>query len=249
MAYGTNLPRHTFFYQPPRTEEDDKRLFENAMRVLEADIMSIGMHLAIDSDARHAYSKEIAAMSSELRSQVRRGRITWRMAAEQAQETRNVIMEISRKHSTPVGRAVAESLKLKGKTMDELIKKYTRVLFGEHTDFHNLNARKKNEVYAAIVESSGGSRPNVSKSMDKAGPTARGVIIISLAISVYTVANAEDKLQAASREVAINGASVVGAFSGGALAGLACGPAAPICVSIGAFVGGTLAAFGTSFLW
>jgi hypothetical protein len=35
----------------------------------------------------------------------------------------------------------------------------------------------------------------------------------------------------------------------GATAGLFCGPAAPVCVTIGAFVGGGLAAFGIDLVW
>jgi hypothetical protein len=33
------------------------------------------------------------------------------------------------------------------------------------------------------------------------------------------------------------------------LAGLACGPGAPVCVTIGAFVGGAAAAFGVDLFW
>ncbi|QCP13991.1 hypothetical protein FCL38_28915 [Pseudoduganella umbonata] len=40
-----------------------------------------------------------------------------------------------------------------------------------------------------------------------------------------------------------------GSIAAGALAGLACGPGAPVCVTIGAFVGGALAAFGAGFVW
>lgn len=47
------------------------------------------------------------------------------------------------------------------------------------------------------------------------------------------------------KEVAVTGAGI----AGGALAGLACGPGAPVCVAIGAFVGGALAAFGTDYFW
>ena len=38
-------------------------------------------------------------------------------------------------------------------------------------------------------------------------------------------------------------------LAGGALAGLACGPGAPVCVTLGAFVAGTLAALGVSTFW
>lgn len=77
----------------------------------------------------------------------------------------------------------------------------------------------------------------------------RSLIVLSLGISVYTVSTAENKYEAAKREVAITGAGVGGGVAGGALAGLACGPGAPVCVAVGAFAGGALAAFGVSYAW
>lgn len=77
----------------------------------------------------------------------------------------------------------------------------------------------------------------------------RSLIVLSLAISVYTVATAEDKVDAAAQEASVAGAGVAGGIAGGALAGLACGPGAPVCVSVGAFVGGALAAFGVDYFW
>jgi hypothetical protein len=250
MAYGMNRPRDAFFHQTNRlSKEEEKRLFDNAIRALEADVMSIGMHLKLDATARYAYRNQIALMSSKIQIKVDQGQISWMKAAEQAQETRNLILEISRSHSTPVGRAVAERMKREGKTFTQLIEKNTKEIFGTNADFRKLDASRKNAVYAAIVKSSGSSRLTVSRAMNLAGPAGRGLIIISLAISVYTVATAEDKLAAASREASIAGIGFGGALVGGAVAGLACGPAAPICVSIGAFVSGTLAAFGTSAFW
>lgn len=77
----------------------------------------------------------------------------------------------------------------------------------------------------------------------------KGLIALSIALSVYTAATAEDKVDAAGRELAVSGAGIGGGIAGGALAGLACGPGAPVCVTVGAFVGGALAAFGVSMIW
>lgn len=38
-------------------------------------------------------------------------------------------------------------------------------------------------------------------------------------------------------------------IGGGAIAGLACGPGAPVCITIGAFVGGAVAALGVDLFW
>ncbi|MDR2852309.1 MAG: hypothetical protein LBV61_04540 [Burkholderiaceae bacterium] len=68
-------------------------------------------------------------------------------------------------------------------------------------------------------------------------------------MSVYEVMAADDKIKTAGREITVTGAGMGGGIAGGALAGLACGPGAPVCVTVGAFVGGALAAFGVSRLW
>ena len=81
------------------------------------------------------------------------------------------------------------------------------------------------------------------------GTAGRGLLVLSLAVSIYQIATAEDRLVAARREVAVTGAGIGGGIAGGALAGLACGPGAPVCVTAGAFVGGVLAACGVSLLW
>ena len=39
------------------------------------------------------------------------------------------------------------------------------------------------------------------------------------------------------------------AVLGAGVAGLACGPGAPVCVTLGAFVGGALAAIGIDSFW
>ena len=77
----------------------------------------------------------------------------------------------------------------------------------------------------------------------------RGLIILSIALSIYTIATADNKASAAGKELIITGAAIGGGIGAGAIAGLACGPGAPVCVGVGAFVGGALTAFGVSFAW
>ena len=134
------------------TRSDDEILFDRTMQSMEAQITSAGAHLTIDSKARLTYTIEIKRMSHRLRADAIARRITWADAARQAQETRNLSMEVIR-------------------------------------------------------------------------------------------------VAAFKKEVVSNGAGVAGGIAGGALAGLACGPAAPICVTVGAFVGGAFAALGTSYIW
>ncbi len=230
-------------------QQSDRQIFESAIRALEAEIANIGVHLVLDSEARRAYEKQIRLMASDLRTQASTGKITWIKAAEQAQETRNLVMEIIRSRSTPVGLAMAQRLKSEGKTLNELIARKTQQLFGKNATFARLTKAQQNTVYAEIVKSAGKSNPKVTSAMRQLSYADRGLIVISIALSVYTVATSDNKFNAAGKEIAITGAGIGGGLVGGAIAGLACGPGAPVCVTVGAFVGGALAAFGVSIVW
>lgn len=228
---------------------DDQALFEQTMTSLEGQITNVGAHLTIDTRARLLYTKEIKRMSDRLRAGAIAGRITWAAAAREAQETRNVIMELTRVRSTPVGRSFAEKMKLKGHSLNQLIATKTIELQGENAIFSRLSNTKQNAIYASIVTSAGKSNTQVTRVMASLSHAGRGVLFLSIALSTYHVATSSNKVAAFQKELAVNGASVAGGIAGGALAGLACGPAAPVCVTVGAFVGGALAAFGASYNW
>ncbi|NVM78869.1 hypothetical protein FHW83_004700 [Duganella sp. SG902] len=233
----------------PDTTNEDKLLFERTMKSLEAQISSAGAHLTIDTRARSLYAQEIKNMSEKLRADAIARRITWSAAAREAQETRNLIMGIIRARSTPVGRAFAEHLKQKGYSLNQLIALKTAERHGEHVVFSRLSNAKQNAIYASIVTSAGKSNAVVTRAMARLTYASRGLLFVAMALSIYNVATASNKFTAFQKELAINGAGIAGGMAGGAVAGLACGPAAPVCVTVGAFVGGALAAFGTSFIW
>lgn len=228
---------------------NDRAIFESAMRALEAEILNVGAHLVLDSAARQAYAQLIKRMADDLHQQASRGNMTWAQAASQAQEARNAIMEIIRSRSTPIGRALAEQLKCEGKTLNELVARKTGQLHGLDADFNRLSPTQQNAIYAEIVKSAGKSNPRVTMAMRRLSHAGRGLVALSVALSVYTVITADDKVEAARRELVVSGAGIGGGIAGGALAGLACGPGAPVCVTVGAFVGGALAAFGADLLW
>ena len=232
-----------------KTVSDEEALFEHTIKSLEGQISNIGAHLTIDTQARLLYVQEIKVLSARLRAAAVSGRITWAAAAREAQETRNLIMGVVRARSTPVGRAFAEVLKLKGYSLNQLIAAKTIQLHGENAIFSRLSNAQQNGVYASIVASAGKSNRQVTRAMAGLTYAGRGALFLSVALSVYHVAASTNKTAAFQKELALNGASMASAIVGGAVAGLACGPAAPVCVTGGAFVGGALAAFGASYSW
>ncbi|SHN44169.1 hypothetical protein SAMN05192549_12064 [Duganella sacchari] len=234
--------------EPNKTDKDEA-IFNSTMKSLEAQITNVGAHLSIDTRARLLYIQEIKNMSDKLRADAISHRISWAAAARQAQETRNLIMGIIRARSTPVGRAFAESMKQKGYSLNQLIALKTVQLNGEQALFSRLSITKQNAVYASIVTSAGRSNAYVSRAMAGAAYAGRGLLFVAIALSTYKIATSSNKAATFQKELAVNGVSVAGGIAGGALAGLACGPAAPICVTVGAFVGGALAAFATANYW
>ena len=227
-------------------DPDDRQAFDEAVRALRADVTAAAAMLTWDGAVRAEYQRAIAEVEAELNGEVRSGRLTWRGAAEKAVELRNDTMELMRLRSTPPGRALAEAMKSQGRTLNELIARRTMELFPGKA-FKALTQAEQDEVFAAIVASAGRARPRINVLMLRASRAGRGLLVLSLAISVYNIATAEDHWAAAGHEAAVTGAGIAGGVAGGALAGLACGPGAPVCVTIGAFVGGAAAAFGVDF--
>ncbi len=205
-------------------------------------------HVILDNKTRSLYQTEIRKMANSLKQQVRAGTITWEEAAIQACKTRNEILFIMRKQTTPVGLAFSQRLKQGGRLLDELINEHTEKLFPNKT-FLSLNLHDKDQVYLRIVQSSARARSGLSLIIKRLNTAAHGLIVVSVAVSVWSVATSEHRLKAAEHEIVTSGASLAGGVAGGASAGWVCGPAAPYCVTVGAFVGGVLAAFGVGHLW
>ncbi len=232
-----------------RPDQDGKAVFDFAIDQLQAQAASLGTQLSLDANVRRAYARKIGRMASDLTADVKAGRLTWAQAAEQANEVRNLVMKAMRGRSSPFGRAAAEALKMRGKSLNELIARKTMQIHGNHATFDSLGVAEKNAVYADVVRAAGQSNPRVTLNMHRLSSAGRGLVLLSLAISTYHVATAEDKVEAIQQEGATTAAGIGGGIAGGALAGLACGPGAPACVAIGAFVGGAAAALGVSFFW
>ena len=124
-------------------------------------------------------------MSAELRMMASTGKITWAQAASQANETRNIIMEVVRTRSTPVGLAIAQKIKQQGRTLNELIAKKGQFLFGKGVSFNNLTVEQQNKVYSEIVKSAGKSDPKVTAAMKKISHAGRGLLFLSTQVSEF----------------------------------------------------------------
>jgi hypothetical protein len=230
-------------------QETDRQEFERKAHLLEGDGI-LASKMAIGDDAVRAdYQRDIRRLTAELRRDAEAGRITWRNAAEQATQIRNTTMVLMRSQTSAPGQAVAELLKKEGKSLNELIARYTIRIFGDSANFDTLSAADKDRIFAEIVQAAARDNPRVTMTLKWASRSGRALVFFSIAVSVYNIYTAKDHVAALEKEATTTGGGIVGGMAGGALAGLACGPGAPVCVTIGIFVGGALAAYGVEKLW
>lgn len=81
-------------------------------------------------------------MSDRLKEKVANGSTTWKQATQEAQETRNIIMDLIKQRSTPLGQAMAHQLNATGKTLEALVIKKATSMYGEHIPFEALSAEQ-----------------------------------------------------------------------------------------------------------
>lgn len=95
-----------------------KAKFESAINAQQGDISAAAARLSFNPRLRLEYSKRIKEMAADLRAKANIGIISWEEAAMEAQEIRNLIMDMVRTRSTPLCRAMAERIKKSGLCRD-----------------------------------------------------------------------------------------------------------------------------------
>lgn len=227
----------------------ERTLFNTSLTQLESESFNFAARFIQDGTVRRRYVAQIKEFSEDYRHKVDLGKLTPREAAAEVNDLRNAIMEASRFRSSDIGRARAIRLKGTGRTLRELLESYAGLKY--RRPFDQLSVSQQNHVYLEIIEASGRARPSVNVAMARLSRAGRGLLVVTLACAVYNVAASEDMSKAATREGVAIGGGFIGGAVGGAVAGMACGPGAPICVTLGVFVGGALGALGAdlSFDW
>lgn len=247
MDEGTNALQYSPAPHPTGVSATDYNLLdlETSLASLKSQAVNFGERFIKDSAVRASYMRQTEFVAKTLLEEVQLGRLSPFEAAEEANKIRNAIMEAERVNSSDIGRAEAQALKSTGKSLKELESHYAQKLF--KSTFERLTQANKNKVWREIVEASGRPRPVLNVKAMRLAKAGRGLIFFSVAFSVYNVATAENMERQVVKEGATAGVGLLGGMAGGAVAGLACGPGAPVCVAVGVFVGGAAAALGTDF--
>lgn len=229
---------------PASPASGDSRALEEALAGLQGTASQFGATCINDARARLQYARDIAAVPGELRAAIEAGRISVSDAAAQAVLLRNRIMELARRRSSPTARAYAMRLKREGRSVSELSDKYAQRLYG--SSFSALPERRQASVFKEIIQASGRPDEGVMQLARRLGRAGRRLLLVSLAVAVYDVVEADDKPREAVRQSALAGAGLIGGWASGsaAVAAGVCAATAPLCVGAVAFVGGLLATYG-----
>ena len=225
--------------------EDDSLALKEALAALQSQAETFAWRFINDARARQAYVSRIRAAAQELMRDVQAGKLSAAEAARIANAARNTIMEEVRAITSAIGRAGAEAAKATGLTFDQALDKAVKKLFPGKA-FAELAAGQKRQVFLELVESSGRSSTKVTGQIPKWTRFGKGLAVVTVAISVYNIWQAQNKLRQGAKE----GATLAGGALGGALvnasAGFLCGPGAPVCVTALFIVGGIAGALVAS---
>ena len=194
----------------------DNRALEEALAGLQGTASQFGATCINDARARLQYARDIAAVPGELRAAIDAGRVSVGDAAAQAVALRNRIMELARRRSSPTARAYAMRLKREGRSVSELSEKYAQRLSGD--TFSALSERRQASVFKEIIQASSRPDEGVMRLAKQLGRAGRRLLLVSLAVAVYDVAEADDKPREVIRQGALAGAGVIGGWTVGSAA-------------------------------
>jgi hypothetical protein len=162
---------------------------------------------------------------------------------------RNTLLDAGRLKNSDVGRAVSDAEKAAGSPIKQLMEKYANELFSREDA--QLTATEQDEVFIAIARAAGRPNQGYTAAPRTLGRVGRGLIVVSLAFSAYNIATSDQPEREAAKQGTTFGVGFLGSMGGGAAAGVFYGPGAPICVAVGALIGGVAFAFGAdiTFDW
>lgn len=213
---------------------DDQKV-RAALTSLEATAASAATWTSLDSAGRTRYNKLAKRYSDEIWARYKAGTLSADNAARLAQESRNEIMLITRARSSPYGRERAKALKARGKTLEELMDKYSREKF--RRGFYELKPEEQGTVYEDIIRAAGRPNARFNAEARTLGRLGKGLWVVTVVVIVWDVATSKNKVETAMRDITDLAAGVLGSMAAGALVGLAFGPVGAI---IGGLVGGIL---------
>ncbi len=190
-----------------------------------------------DAGVRAKYLERIASMSKSIRAEVDARSVTFQEGAEMANDLRNDILAESRAASSAISRSVAENAKAVGKTIQTLVEETLAKHFPGR-GFNDLSFAERQVLFGKIIDASGRGSKRFASAVPKLRVAGTACLIVTIAISAYTIWTADNKVRAGLHETIVLGGGFAGGAAAGALAGLVCGPGAIVCSTALFIIGG-----------
>lgn len=214
---------------------DNDGTVRRELDALEAAAASAAAWTSLDATGRTRYNQLAKRYSDEIWARYKTGNISAANAARLAQESRNEIMTTIRARSSPYGRARAIALKQRGKTIEQLMDKYSRSRF--QRGFYELAASEQGLVHEEIIRAAGRPNAAINAQARMLGRLSKGLWVVTIVTIVWDVSTSANKVERAIRDVTGAVIGIGGSIVVGALAGAAFGPIGAI---IGGLIGGIL---------
>lgn len=230
----------------PDPEEIDPRV-RTALEQFQAEALQFSLRFINDAKIRVQYKTMIEAASKEVTDALSRGEIGVHEAARRAHALRNEVLRISRMKTSDIGLAFAKDLKAEGRSLGYYVEKYAVEMYKKSANA--LNEVEREAVYLRVVQRSGVANEEVVALAAGVGKLGKGLLLVSAAVSIWTIYKSNDRLDAIGREGASTSGGILGGMAAGAAVGALGGPAAVVTVPLAAFVGGVLGALGGEHLY
>lgn len=200
----------------------------------------IAKQLASDSPIRAAYVQEAREYATNVVRAFERGEISAGEAALLASSMRNAAMNQARTGLSPAGAALSKFMKEEGLALPALFEKYALRTYGKA--FKELSSAERSALCVQVAKRAGITNPKVNAASKLAPTLGKVMMAVTIAVAVYQVATAEDKVAEGVKQSAGFLGFLAGAKVGTAIGGAACGPGAPICAVVGGIAGGIVGA-------
>jgi hypothetical protein len=205
---------------------------------------SFAHQLGHDASLRAKYMQDVGEWAKDLMARFEAGQITEAEAALAANKMRNAFLTETRGQMSPAGQLISQMLKKEGLELPALIEKYAVKMYGKQTA--QLTEKEFSAVCLRVAQRAGVTNANVNVGAKIAPVAGRALLAAAVALAIYQVATADDKV----REAIKQGAGFLGFWAGakaGAIAGGAVcaftgvgAAAAPVCGVVGGLAGGLL---------
>lgn len=221
-----------------------KQKLDMALTGIEGMASRIAVEASSFEKVRSWYVKGVAKKISAIKEMANTGKIGFLDAELRAHSIRGEVMDDARKKATTFGKKIAKDLKAKNVNISDLQSKYLDKYFNGK-QLNELSSKEREQLSKIIIEAAGRPNATVSAQAKIVGNIGRGFWLLTFAMAVYQIAEAENKLEETGRQTSIIGGAIAGGAAG-AKAGVAFGPWG---IAAGALIGSIFAALGAEYLY